>query len=81
MSDKKIKRIKGVVISEAMDKTIVANVSRVITHPLYHKKYAVTKKYKAHCEENNYKIGDVVELAPCKPISKDKHYIVIKKIS
>ena len=70
--------LKGVVVSDKMDKTVVVSVSRFIKHPLYGKFYKVSKKYKAHDEENKYKVGDKVEIAETKPISKDKHFKVIK---
>ncbi len=79
--EKKIKVIRGKVISDIMDKTVVVDIERVKTHNLYHKKYTLNKKYKAHDEKNEYKNGDTVEIAPTKPISKDKKYIVINKIS
>ncbi len=71
--------LKGVVVSDKMDKTIVVKVSRFIKHPLYGKFYQVSKKYKAHDEGNKYKIGDNVEIVETKPISKDKHFKVISK--
>ncbi len=70
--------LSGVVVSDKMDKTIVVSVSRFIKHPLYGKFYKVSKKYKAHDEENKYKIGDKVEIVETRPISKDKHFRVIK---
>ncbi len=71
--------LSGVVVSDKMDKTIVVSVSRFIKHPLYGKFYKVSKKYKAHDEENKYKIGDKVEIVETRPISKDKHFKVINK--
>jgi len=47
------------------------------THPKYKKKYISTKKYKAHDEENKYKEGDLVEIEPTKPVSKEKFYKVV----
>lgn len=70
-------RKKGVVVSDKMNKTIVVAVDSFKTHPKYRKKFKVTKKYKAHDEENKYKVGDVVEIVPTRPISKDKSYKVI----
>ena len=70
--------LKGVVVSDKMDKTVIVSVSRFIKHPLYGKFYKVSKKYKAHDEENKYKVGDKVEIAETRPISKDKHFKVIK---
>jgi small subunit ribosomal protein S17 len=69
--------LKGVVVSDKMDKTVVVNVSRFIKHPLYGKFYQVSKKYKAHDEENKHKIGDKVEIMETRPISKDKRFTVI----
>jgi small subunit ribosomal protein S17 len=70
--------LKGVVVSDKMDKTVVVNVSRFVKHPLYVKFYKVSKKYKAHDEGNVYKIGDKVEIIETRPISKDKRFKVIK---
>lgn len=75
--NKIITRKKGVVVSDKMQKTIVVAVETLKTHPKYKKKYRSTKKYKAHDEENKYKIGDAVEIVPCKPMSKDKNYVVV----
>lgn len=69
--------LKGVVISDKMNKTIVVSVSRFIKHPKYGKYYKVSKKYKAHDEENKYKVGDNVEIVETRPISKDKKFSVI----
>ncbi|MES3032303.1 MAG: 30S ribosomal protein S17 [Patescibacteria group bacterium] len=71
--------LKGVVVSDKMQKTIVVSVSRFIKHPLYGKFYKVSKKYKAHDEENKYKVGDNVEIAETRPISKDKRFTVVNK--
>jgi small subunit ribosomal protein S17 len=73
------KFLKGVVTSDKMDKTVVVSISRFVKHPLYGKFYKVSKKYKAHDENNQYKIGDKVEIVETKPISKDKRFKVISK--
>ncbi len=70
--------LKGVVVSDKMDKTVVVSVSRFVKHPLYGKFYKISKKYKAHDEENKYKIGDSVEIIETKPISKDKRFKVVQ---
>ena len=67
----------GVVVSDGMDKTIVVSISRFIKHPLYGKYYKVSKKYKAHDEENKYKKGDKVQIVETRPISKDKKFKVV----
>jgi len=71
--------LKGVVISDKMDKTVIVSVSRFVKHPLYGKFYKVSKKYKAHDEENKYKTGDSVEIVETRPISKDKRFAVIQR--
>lgn len=68
---------KGVVVSDKMAKTVVVAVESLKTHSKYKKKYKSTKKYKAHDEEGKYKVGDAVEIIPCKPMSKDKRYKVV----
>ena len=70
--------LKGVVTSDKMDKTVVVSVSRFIKHPLYGKFYKVSKKYKAHDEENKFKVGDTVEIVETRPISKDKKFKVVQ---
>lgn len=71
--------LKGVVVSDKMDKTVTVSVSRFIKHPLYGKFYKVSKKYKAHDEGNIYKVGDKVEIVETRPISKDKRFKVVSK--
>ncbi len=71
--------LKGIVVGDKMDKTVVVSVSRFIKHPLYGKFYKVSKKYKAHDEENKHKVGDEVEILETRPISKDKTFKVISK--
>lgn len=71
------KVLKGVVVSDKMDKTVVVAVSRYIKIPIYGKYVVKTKKYKAHDENNSHKVGDKVEIREVKPISKDKTFIVI----
>ncbi|MEK7598383.1 MAG: 30S ribosomal protein S17 [Patescibacteria group bacterium] len=72
-----ITRKKGVVVSDKMQKTVIVAVSTLKTQPKYGKKYKSTKRYKAHDEEGKYKIGDTVEIVPCRPMSKGKKYKVV----
>jgi|GEM_PF-677473 len=72
------KILKGVVTSDKMDKTVTVLVSRFVEHKKYGKRIKKTKKYKAHDEGNVKKIGDVVEIEEVRPISKDKHFKVIR---
>jgi len=77
--EKKGNTLSGVVVSDKMDKTVVVSVSRFVKHPKYGKFYKINKKYKAHDEENKYKIGDKVEITETKPISKDKKFAVVQR--
>jgi small subunit ribosomal protein S17 len=72
-----IARKKGIVVSDKMAKTIIVAVTEFKTHPKYLKKYKSTNRYKVHDEEGKYKVGDTVEIVPCRPISKDKAYKVV----
>lgn len=66
----------GTVTSDKMDKTVVVSVARVTRHPLYGKVIKISKKYKAHDEINDAKMGDRVRIRECRPISKDKKFFV-----
>jgi len=77
-SNKKTNKIlKGVVISDKMNKTVVVEVTRFVEHKKYGKRIKKTKNYKAHDENNVKKVGDKVEIEETKPMSKDKHFKVI----
>lgn len=60
-----------------MNKTVVVRVDRTAIHPKYKIRYKVSKKYKAHDEKNEKKVGDKVTIEACRPISKDKKWRVI----
>lgn len=64
--------MQGTVVSDKMEKTIVVEVERRVTHPLYKKIVRRTKKYVAHDESNALKIGDLVRIRECRPLSKRK---------
>jgi small subunit ribosomal protein S17 len=74
------KRLTGIVVSDKMQKTIVVKVERIKKHPLYQRRFKVHKKYKAHDEKEECKIGDKVIIEECRPISKEKRWRVIKKL-
>lgn len=77
----KIKRIlEGVVVSNRMVKTVVVAVTRQKMNKKYQKYFKVTERYKAQADEN-YQIGDRVRIVECRPLSKDKRWRVLKKIS
>jgi small subunit ribosomal protein S17 len=70
----------GVVVSDKMDKTIVVLVQRQYKHPLYKKIVRRHKKFKAHDENNECKVGDVVQITEHRPISKHKKWILTQII-
>ena len=69
--------LQGTVVSDKNDKTVVVKVERRFTHPVMKKTVRMTKKYKAHDENNAFKVGDIVSIEESKPISKDKRWVVI----
>ena len=69
--------LQGVVVSDATDKTVVVRVERRIKHPLLDKIIRRSKKYHAHDESNQVKVGDTVRIQECKPISKLKTWTVV----
>ncbi|MFH1597476.1 MAG: 30S ribosomal protein S17 [Patescibacteria group bacterium] len=70
----KQRKLKGIVVSDKPDKTIVVKVDRAVIHPKYRKRYTVSKKYKAHDAKNEAQEGQLVELTECRPMSKDKRW-------
>lgn len=67
----------GIVVSDKMDKTVVVTVETFKTHPLYKKQLKKSTKIKAHDENNECKIGDVVKIVETRPLSKDKNWRVV----
>ncbi|MGD0977429.1 MAG: 30S ribosomal protein S17 [Minisyncoccia bacterium] len=76
---KKSRVLKGVVVSDKMQKTVVVKVSRLTMHPKYRKYYKITKRYKAHDEKGEYHAGDKVLIQETRPTSKEKRWRVISK--
>lgn len=72
--------LRGTVVSDAMDKTVVVEVKTSKQHPLYGKRVNYSKKYKAHDEANEFAVGDIVEIMETRPLSKDKNFRVIKLV-
>lgn len=71
----------GVVVSDAMDKTVVVSVERRITHPVYGKIMRRSKKYYAHDEKNEAKKGDKVSIEETRPLSKTKRWRLVEVVS
>jgi small subunit ribosomal protein S17 len=69
--------LQGVVVSDKQDKTVVVSVERQIMHPVYKKFIKKSKKYAAHDENNQFKVGDTVRIEECAPVSKNKTWTVI----
>lgn len=72
------KELVGRVVSDKMDKTIVVLVETYKKHPLYGKRVKYSKKFKAHDENNQAKIGDRVLIMETRPLSKDKRFRLVK---
>jgi len=72
---------QGTVVSDAMDKTVVVSVERKVAHPLYGKRVNRQKKYHAHDEANEYRVGDLVQIEETRPVSRMKRWRVIELIS
>ena len=70
----------GLVVSNKMDKTIVVAVKDKVKHPIYKKTINRTAKFKAHDEENTCDIGDTVEIAETRPLSKNKNWRLVRII-
>ena len=70
----------GKVVSDKMDKTVSVLIERRVKHPLYGKSVRRSKKYLAHDENNQAKIGDTVEIQESRPISKNKSWVLTKVI-
>lgn len=73
------KVLMGKIISTKMTKTVVVEVEWIFRHPIYKKVIRRHKKFKAHNEKFKLKKGDLVKIKECRPISKDKHFLVIEK--
>ncbi|MDP2470807.1 MAG: 30S ribosomal protein S17 [Candidatus Palauibacterales bacterium] len=71
---------QGRVVGDAMDKTVVVSVERQFAHPLYGKRVTRRKKYHAHDERNEFRLGDLVVIEETRPLSKRKRWRVVKLV-
>ena len=71
------KILNGIVVSDKPNKTITVLVERRFTDPLFKKTVRSSKKYMTHDEDNKFKVGDLVQIRECKPLSKSKTWEVI----
>ena len=77
-SEGRRKTLTGTVVSDKMDKTVVVRVERRVLHGRYKKYVKKRKKYMAHDENNECRIGDVVKIMECRPLSKHKCWRVVE---
>lgn len=75
------KRLEGVIVSNKMAKTVVVLVERMKLAPKYRKYHKVSTKFKAHDENNEYRLGDKVVIEESRPLSRDKRWKVAKLVS
>ena len=69
--------MRGTVVGDKADKTVIVRVDRRVMHPLYKKVVRRSKRYTAHDDGNDRKVGDIVQIRECAPISKRKRWIVL----
>jgi small subunit ribosomal protein S17 len=74
------KELIGLIVSDKMQKTAVVEVETIKEHPKYKRRYKSHKKYKAHNESGEYKMGDKVVIRECVPVSKDKKWEIISRL-
>jgi small subunit ribosomal protein S17 len=72
--------LQGVVVSDKNDKTIVVKVERRLRHPVLKKTVRLSKKYHAHDEKNEAKVGDIVRIEETRPLSKQKRWTLVEKV-
>ena len=75
-----MKKLKGIVVSDKMQKTVVVRIDRLKKHPKYLKYYRISKRFKAHDEKGEYHTGDIVVIQETRPISKEKRWGVVELI-
>jgi small subunit ribosomal protein S17 len=71
--------LQGVVVSDKQAKTVVVRVESRFNHPVMHKNVRRSKKYNAHDEKNEFKVGEMVWIEECLPISKQKRWQVLPR--
>jgi small subunit ribosomal protein S17 len=79
MTTNRKRQLKGVVVSDKMEKTRVVAVARLKRHAKYPKYFRVTVRMKAHDEKNEYKVGDEVVIEETRPLSKEKRWVIVGK--
>lgn len=77
----KRRTLRGRVVSDKMDKTVVVEVERMYKHRIYHKYVTTSKKFKAHDADNACKVDDVVLIEESRPLSRTKRWIVVERFA
>ncbi|MBE0624752.1 MAG: 30S ribosomal protein S17 [Burkholderiales bacterium] len=77
---KVVRALTGRVVSDKMNKTVTVLIERRVRHPLVGKIVTRSRKYHAHSENNEYKVGDLVMIQETRPVSKTKTWTVIKLV-
>lgn len=75
-----MRTLQGIITSNAMQKTAVVRVDRLVRHPKYQKYYRVSRKYKADVQDGTYKIGDTVVIQETRPLSREKRWRVVSLV-
>lgn len=76
-----MRKLKGTIVSDKMQHTAVVRVDALKKHPLYEKYYRVSKKFKAHDEKDEYRVGDIVWMEETRPLSKEKRWKITALIT
>lgn len=74
------RQVRGRVVSDKMDKTVVVSVERTVKHPRYRKYVTRVRTFKAHDESNACKVDDLVIIEECRPLSRTKRWTVVERI-
>ncbi len=75
-----MRKLKGIIVSDKMQKTRVVEVERLTKHQKYQKYHKTTRRFKVHDEKNEYKTGDTVVIQETRPLSKDKRWTILGKV-
>jgi small subunit ribosomal protein S17 len=73
--------LRGIVVSDACEKTVMVRVERRVMHPIYKKFVTTSKKYAAHDADNRHRVGDAVRIEESRPISRRKHWVVLGRVA
>lgn len=76
-----VRTLRGIVVSDKMQKTIVVRVDRTVMHPKYHKRYVQSRRLKAHDEQGEAKMGDQVEIVASRPRSAEKRFALRRVVA